>query len=372
VASVNINRLVWMALLFTPVLSAQVTINTSSTTFTAAAPKLSGTAACKTAGQIVSAITVTSGALTVTCIPMPAGVAGPAGPIGKTGATGGVGAVGAVGATGSIGPMGPIGPSGVAGIQGAPGLPGAIGAQGPIGLTGPAGIVGPSGAAGASVVGPPGPDGSIGPQGIQGVVGPAGSVGPPGVAGAAGANGVAGTPGPAGIQGVQGLPGVAGAPGSSGIAGSPGVAGAVGATGLQGPIGLTGPAGPSGPSGSGTGPVATPGFGLIADSTGKLAINTAVTLDYLDAMAAAPFDCVSTNGTIQFTCSLKVAPTVPPVLVLLTTSVNCPGACTLSVVGTGKIVAIKTNAAGATDAPVAPGSHLLRYDSSTGIYRLLL
>jgi hypothetical protein len=144
------------------------------------------------------------------------------------------------------------------------------------------------------------------------------------------------------------------------------VAGAVGATGLQGPIGLTGPAGPSG---SGTGPVATPGFGLIADSTGKLAINTAAALSYPDAMAAAPFDCVSTNGTIQFTCSLKVAPTVPPVLVLLTTSVNCPGACTLNVSNTG-IKGIKTNAVGATDAVVAPGTHLLRFDGV--VYRLLL
>ena len=88
-------------------------------------------------------------------------------------------------------------------------------------------------------------------------------------------------------------------------------------------------------------------------------------------MAAAPFDCVSTSGTIAAVCNLKVAPTVPPVLVLLTTTVNCPGACTLNVSNTG-IKAIKTNAAGATDAVVTQGTHLLRYDSQTSVYRLLL
>jgi|ERR1035441_7984948 hypothetical protein len=108
-------------------------------------------------------------------------------------------------------------------------------------------------------------------------------------------------------------------------------------------------------------------------STGALTVqisaNTAAVLSYPDAMAAAPFDCVSTSNTIAAVCNLKVAPTAPPVLVLLTTSVNCPGACTLNVSNTG-IKAIKTNAAGATDAAVTPGTHLFRFDGT--VYRLLL
>jgi hypothetical protein len=103
--------------------------------------------------------------------------------------------------------------------------------------------------------------------------------------------------------------------------------------------------------------------------TVQVSANTAVVLSYPDAMAAAPFDCVSTSGTIASVCNLKVAPTVPPVFVALTTSVNCPGACSLNVSNTG-IKAIKTNAAGATDATVMAGTHLLRYDGT--VYRLLL
>lgn len=168
-----------------------------------------------------------------------------------------------------------------------------------------------------------------------------------------------GTPGPQGAVGPQGLPGVAGSPGIAGVAGSPGAIGPQGPIGLTGPVGAIGPIGPPGPPST---------FATITVN-GQPAPNTAVLLSYPDAMAAAPFDCVSTNGTIAFTCNLKVTPAVPPILVVLTVSVSCPGACTLNVSNTG-IKAIKTNAAGATDAVVGIGTHLLRYDGT--VYRLLL
>src|SRR5271170_1594882 len=127
------------------------------------------------------------------------------------------------------------------------------------------------------------------------------------------------------------------------------VKGAVGLAGPPGAPGSSGAQGPPGPAGpAGTPSVCVPGFGIICGA-GAVSINTAVVVSYPDAMAAAPFDCVSTGGAIAFTCNLKVAPSVVPVMILLTVSVNCLGGCTLAINNTG-IKAIKTNAAGATDA----------------------
>lgn len=73
---------------------------------------------------------------TITCS---TGTAGPTGPTGATGATGPTGATGAAGATGATGPTGPTGATGLTGPTGPAGPTGATGAAGATGATGAAG-----------------------------------------------------------------------------------------------------------------------------------------------------------------------------------------------------------------------------------------
>jgi hypothetical protein len=101
----HVKRILVGLVLFCPLSVAQITISTSSAT------KVSGSSACQTPGQAVSAVTVVGGQLKVSCILMPAPIAGPQGPIGLTGPVGPAGAS-VIGPQGLVGPPGPSGPAG--------------------------------------------------------------------------------------------------------------------------------------------------------------------------------------------------------------------------------------------------------------------
>lgn len=160
------------------------------------------------------------------------------------------------------------------------------------------------------------------------------------VVGPAGKTGATGPAGPTGPQGTQGASGVAGAPGPQGPSGPPGAAASLGV-----------------------------GWGLILDENGKASLNSAVGLSWADAEAGSDKWCVSSNGTFAFTCSLKVAATAIPRIILLNADVPCPGKCSLNVNSTG-LQNIKVNDGGNTDATFGKGIRMLTSDGT--VWRLLL
>ena len=121
---------------------------------------------------------------------------------------------------------------------------------------------------------------------------------------------------------------------------------------------------------TGAGTAVSCGSGLILLS-GSCAVNTAVVQSVDNAEAGTDKYCASTNGNGSYTCALSnkaLTHYSAGQLVMLSADVPCPAACTVNIDGNG-VRAIKTNAAGATDAAVRPGLSLLGYDGT--VFRLM-
>lgn len=123
---------------------------------------------------------------------------------------------------------------------------------------------------------------------------------------------------------------------------------------------------------SGTGVVIT-GVALPSGEIDVTAsMNTAAVVSWGNVLSAAY--CPATGGVSAYTCELQVAPAsyTPGMVVELNADAPCSsGNCTLNVHNLG-VLSIRTNDGTNAAATFKAGTHILSYDSSVNVWRLLL
>lgn len=100
-------------------------------------------------------------------------------------------------------------------------------------------------------------------------------------------------------------------------------------------------------------------------------VNTAAVVSWGNVLSAAY--CPSSAGVSAYTCELQVAPQsyAPGMIIELSADVPCAAACSLNVHHIGA-PSIRTNDGTNNAATFAAGTHILSYDASIKVWRLLL
>jgi hypothetical protein len=124
--------------------------------------------------------------------------------------------------------------------------------------------------------------------------------------------------------------------------------------------------------GGGSAPI--PGFGLISDSAGHLALNTAVALTIPTERSGAPIFCDSKSGTAVYSCSHTSTAALPAystgMFVLLRVNASNTEACTLNIDDLGpKSIKQKDGVTDPAPGQIIPGQFYWAFYDGT-VFRL--